>query len=140
MSGAKAGYRHRLFKAVHAEAPKRGMDHDALHDMCVTRFAVHSMSELNDAQLLEIYRGWTGKTLRSKAKKASPGWKDAPAAMVSGDEIEAIAQEFAKRGMGEGSQKNFIRRQLRGRAVIVSRRDYIRVFHALRAMNERAGL
>lgn len=137
MAGTQAGYRNRLFRAVHAEAIKRKLDHDAVHDMCVRDFGVRSMGELTDAQLLSIYRGWTGKVLRRKAKLADPDWKAQPDGLVSGDELEAIAQEFAKRGLGIDGQRNFVRRQLQGRDQIRSRKDYIRVMHALREMNAR---
>lgn len=140
MAGPKSAYRARLFKAVHAEALKRKLDHDALHDMCVANYKVHSMGQLTDAQLLGIYRGWTGKTLRSRAKLGERNWKDAPASMVSGEEITAIAGEFAKRGMGLEAQKNFVRRQLKGRDVIRTRHDYVRVLHPLKAMNARDNL
>jgi uncharacterized membrane protein YgcG len=137
MSGVKAGYRQRLFKAVHAEAVKRRMDHDALHDMCAASYGVHSMSELTDSQLLAIYRLWTGKTLKRRAALADPDWKAQPDGLVSGEEINAIAQEFAKRGLGLDGQRNFVRRQLGGREAIRTRKDYIRVMHGLRAMNLR---
>jgi hypothetical protein len=140
MAGAKSAFRTRLFRAIHAEAPKRGFDHDGLHDMCTERFGVHSMSQLSDDQLLAIYRGWTGKTLKRRASLADPGWKQEPDAMVSGEELTVLDQEFAKRGLGHEGRRNFVRRQLRGRESIRSRKDYVRVLHGIRAMNARENL
>lgn len=136
MAGLDAGYRNRLFHALHAEARKRRLDHDALHDLCATRFGVHSMGDATTAQLLGVYREWTGKTLKRRARLGDPDWQD-QVAMVSGEEVNNIANEFAKRGLGLGGQKNFIRRQLRGRDVIRTHGDYVRVMHGLRAMNLR---
>ena len=66
--GTKNGYRNRLFRAVHAEALKRRLDHDGLRDLCREKHGVHSMAEMSDSQLLGLYREWTGHTLRTKAK------------------------------------------------------------------------
>jgi len=111
MSGINAGYRQRLFRGVHAEALKRGLDHDALHDLAREKYRVPSMGDLTDAQLLAMYRSWTGKkTLRRRAELANPGWQEQTEAMVSGEEVNSIAQEFAKRGLGREGQAAFIRR------------------------------
>ena len=138
MPGKQAGYRNRLFRAVHAEAAKRGLDHDALHAMAKKTYGAHSMSALTDAQLLAIYRGWTGHPLRRKSELARPGWQEEPPAMVSGEEIVTLDQEFAKRGLGDAGRRNFVRRQLRGRDQVRTRSDYIKVLHGLRAWNARA--
>jgi hypothetical protein len=98
------------------------------------------MSEMTDGQLLAVYRDWTGKTLKRRSTLANPGWKERPDGMVSGEEINTIAQEFAKRNLGHDGQRAFVRRQLDGREEIRSRKDYVRVLHGLRAMNEREGL
>lgn len=140
MAGTKSGYRNRLFHALHAEAKKRHMDHDALHDMICKSFSVHSMSQATDAQLLGIYRQWTGKTLKRRAHLGDPGWQEKPDGLVSGEELIALDQAFALRGLGAEGRANFVRRQLKGRDQIKSRRDCIRVLHAIRAMNERDGL
>ena len=138
MPGLQSGYRGRLFKAVHAEAVKRKIDHDALHDLCVDRFAVHSMSEVTDAQLLSLYKQWTGKTLRARVK-LPPRGTEVGIQMVSGEELIVLAQEFAKRGLGVEGQVSFIRRQLRGRDTLRTRADFKRVLGGIRAMNRRDG-
>jgi hypothetical protein len=126
---------------VHAEAVKRGLDHDALHDLARERYGVHSMSELTDEQLLAIYRGWTGKglkragTLPKRGELAGKGDE-----IVSAGDLEDLAREFGARGLGADGQRNFVRRQLRGRETIRSRKDFVRVMGGLRAMNRRDGV
>lgn len=141
MPGPKSGYRGKLFRAVHKEAQKRGLDHDALHDMAAAHFGVHSMSELSEAQLLGIYRQWTGKTLKVRASLPRRGEAAGADAlrMVSGDELDALAQEAALRGWQQRTLRNFIERQLKGRAEIRTHKDWARVFSGLRAMNRRDG-
>jgi len=139
--GPQKGYRNRLFSAVHAEAVKRGLDHDALHAMACERYGVHSMSELTEEQLLAIYRGWTGKGLKGVGKLPKRGELAAKGdEMVSPADLEMLAREFAKRGLGADGQRNFVRRQLRGRDEIRSRKDLVRVMGGLRAMNRREGV
>jgi hypothetical protein len=139
MPGLQSGFRGRIFKAVHAEALRRKIDHDALHDLCTERFGVHSMSDVTDGQLLSLYREWTGKTLRNRSKLPSRGWEGDGIEMVSGEELIALAQEFAKRQLGPEGQRNFIRRQLRGRDEMRTRKDFVRVLGGIRAMNRRDG-
>lgn len=143
MPGLNSGRRSRLFRAVHAEAAKRGMDHDQLRDLCRASYLIHSMADMSDADLLALYKGWTGKTLRTK-RAALPKKGEAAASnqdqMISGAELEALEAEFAKRGMGREAKSNFIRRQIGGRDTIRTRRDFARVFHGVRAMNRREGL
>ncbi len=141
MPGPQKGQRIRLFRAIHAEALKRKLDHDALHAMAHDRFGVHSMSELTDEQLLSIYRGWTGKGLRRAGRLPSRGELAAKGEeMVSAGDLEELAQAFSARGLGIDGQANFVRRQLRGRAEIRTRKDFVRVMGGLRAMNRRAGV
>jgi hypothetical protein len=136
MAGPQVGYRGRLFQAVHAEASKRKMDHDALRDMCKANFGVHSMADVTDAQLLGIYRQWTGKTLKYRGRL--PRREETPdAEMVSGADLADLDQEFAKRAISGDGRANFIRRQLRGRDIIRTRRDFVRVMSGIRAMNRR---
>jgi hypothetical protein len=131
-----SGYRQRLFRAIHAEALKRGFDHDALHDLFARRFEVHSMSQAEDHQLLLVYKEWTGKTLKYAGKLPRRS-EDPDTELVSGGDLADLAQEFAKRQMGTKGQSNFVRRQLRGRDVIRTRKDFVRVMAGIRAMNKR---
>jgi len=137
--GPKSGRRSRWFRAVHAEALKRGMDHDALHDLCTSCYKVHSMSELTEEQLESIYHGWTGKSLRRHGSLPRRGEAAAGAVaqIVSAEDLELLAQEAAKRGWGADTLQKFVRRQLQGRDTIRTRRDWARVYNGLRAMNRR---
>ena len=104
--GAKSGYRNRLFRAIHAEAKKRKMDHDAIHDMCLTRFGV-GMAKLTDMQLMEIYSGWTGHGLRRPAPLPKRGEVGATVLqMATPEDLEMMAAEFAKRGLDEQGRRN----------------------------------
>lgn len=127
------------FRALHAEAQKRGIDHDALHDICVKRYAVHTMGELTEHQLGELYAAWTGKGLRRRTAMPTKG--DARPSlseeMVSGDDLNSLALAFSQRGWGAETQRNFIRRQLHGREQIRTKRDFWKVFSGVRAMNRR---
>jgi hypothetical protein len=141
--GKKSGYRARLFKAVHAEGLKRGMDHDGLHDMFARVFAVHSMADATDHQLAGIYREWTGHTLKNRAKlprRGEAAKQRSAAQMVSGEEIITLDAEFALRNMGLEGRANFVRRQLRGSDQVRTRADWARVITPLRAMNRKDGL
>lgn len=139
--GTKNGYRNRLFRAVHAEALKRRLDHDGLRDLCREKHGVHSMAEMSDSQLLGLYREWTGHTLRTKAKLPGRGEVGtAVAQLATPADLEVMAQEFAKRGMGAQAQKAFIRRQLRGREQLRTRADVVKVTAGVRAMNRREGV
>jgi hypothetical protein len=132
------GVRVRLFRAVHAEASKRGLDHDALRDVCRERFSVHSMGELTEGQLESLYRGWTGHGMKRKSALPKRGYaKTTEAAMVSGEDLETLGRAFAARGWGKETQRVFIRRQLGGREQIRTRRDFWKVFSGVRAMNRR---
>jgi len=138
MPGPQKGYRIRLFHAIHAEAAKRKLDHDALHDMMVERFKVRSMSELSDKQLETVYHGWTGKGLKRAGKLPKRGELAKQGdEIVSPADLEMLAQEFAKRELGADGQRNFVRRQLHGREEIRTRKDIVRVLGGLRAMNRR---
>ncbi len=138
--GKNSGYRARLFKAIHAEAAKRRIDHDGLHDVCSERFGVRSMSDLSDVQLHALYRAWTGKQLKRRAslpRRGADPVRDMQ--MVSGEEAIMLEQEYAKRGWGKETSRNFVRRQLRGREEIRTYKDWRRVFQGVRAMNRREG-
>jgi hypothetical protein len=139
--GKVAGYRQRLYRAVHAEAKKRGYDHDALHDLCQERFGARSMSLVTDQELLSIYFGWTGKGLKRLGKLPSRGELNTKGReMVAAEDLVTLDAEFAKRGLGAEGKQNFIRRQLGGRDVIRTRRDMVQVLAGIRAMNRREGL
>jgi len=134
--GTDSGFKTRMLRAIHAEAKKRGLDHDALHDLCVARCGVGSMSEMTGQQLHSLYHQWTGKALRRRAplptnKPVEDGQ------MIGTEELITLAQEFAKRDWGPETQANFTKRQLRGRSKIRTRGDWTKVLQGIRALNKR---
>lgn len=131
--------RARLMGGIHAEGLKRGFDHDGLRGVCRVKFGVESMAALNEVQLAGWYRDWTGKSLkRGGGKLPGKGYgKAGELELVSGDDLAALGNEFARRGWGPETQANFIRRQLGSRHQIRTRRDWWKVFAAVRAMNKR---
>ena len=133
----KGSYRARLMRALHAEGVKRGFDHDGLRDVCRERWGAASMGKATDAQLAELYHAWTGKGLRRATPLPRKGHvKAAGEEMVSGEDLNALAEAFARRGWGPETQRVFVKRQT-GREKILSRKDFWRVFSGLRAMERR---
>ncbi|MEN6601768.1 MAG: hypothetical protein ABFD86_05075 [Bryobacteraceae bacterium] len=139
MSPANAK-RAKLFRAVHAEAARRKIDHDALHDICRHRFGVSSMGDLSEGQLESIYRSWTGHGIRTRPLPRRGYGRSAEAEMVSAEDLETLGRAFARRNWGDEAQRTFIRRQLHGRDQIRTKRDFWKVFSGVRAMNRREGL
>ncbi len=136
--GKHSGFRTRLYRAIHAEASKRGIDHDGLRDICAMRCGAKRMSDMTDAQLHGLYRSWTGRELRQRAKLPRRGRDPlADGQMVASEEMIALEQEFAKAGWDEAAQKTFIRRQLKGRETVRTRGDWKRVLCGVRAINRR---
>jgi hypothetical protein len=133
--------RGKLFRAIHAEALKRGLDHDALREIFKERFGVHSMGQLTEPQIESLYRSWTGHKPRKREKPLPKrGYAHSPEIeIVSGEDLETLARAFALAGWGKATQEDFIRRQL-GRASIRTRRDFWKVFSGVRAINRRNGV
>lgn len=126
--------------ALHAEAAKRGLDHEGLRDVCRMRFSVESMTALSEGQLKTLYRDWTGRNFVTKRttplpKRGYASSKDLE--MVSAEDLETLERAFAARQWGPETKRNFIRRQLGGREQIKTRRDFQKVFSGVRAMNRR---
>ena len=135
--GPSAGFRNRVMRAIHAEAKKRGIDHDGLHDIAAMRWSVKSMADATAEQLYGLYHEWTKKGLRRRNTKGfAPGQKTE---FVSGEDLIELAEAFAVRGWGEDTQCNFIRRQLKGRDRVSTRGDLRKVLFAVRAMTKRDG-
>lgn len=131
--------RARLFRGLHAEAAKRGLDHDGLRDVCRMQFEVHSLGDLTDAQLSELFHQWTGKGLRRKQKLPKRGYaQSGELEMVSGEDLNTLGAAFAAMGWGRETQRQFVRRQLSGREEIRTRRDFWKVFSGIRAMQRRS--
>lgn len=135
---AAGGLRARAFRAVHAEALKRGLDHDALREVCRERFGIRSMGQLDEGQLIDLYKAWTGKGLRRLRPLPKRGRQPGDESqLVSPGDLETLALEFAQRGWGPETQQSFVRRQLSGRHQIRTHADFKRVFQGIRAINRR---
>jgi hypothetical protein len=136
--GPDKGFRGKVFKALHAEALKRGIDHDGLRDM----FGVKSMSTIETHKLVDKLKSWTGKGIRRSSPLPRRGYatKRGPAELVSAEDLNTLAEAFSRRGMDSNAQWLFIQRQLQGRDTIRTRADFHRVFSGIRAMNRRDGI
>jgi hypothetical protein len=136
--GRHKGLRAKLFRALHAEAIKRGMDHDSLRDT----FCVKSMSTIPTERLQERLKAWTGKSVRrtSPLPRRGYGKSKGPLEMVTEEDLATLAEAFSRRGMDENAQWLFIQRQLSGRDKIRTRGDFHKVFSGVRAMNRRDGI
>jgi hypothetical protein len=131
----------RLFRALHAEAKRRGLDHDALRDIIRSRFDVASMADAQDRQLLALYKDWTGKSIRRKSRLPKRGYtKTNQLEIISAEDLETLGNAFSLRNWGPDTIQTFVRRQLGGRDQIRTRADFHRVFSGVRAMNRRDGL
>jgi len=142
---APAELRARLFRAIHAAGIKRGLDHEALRDVCRERFGAESMKTLSINDLQQLYKGFEGRFLAVKKRKKKPLPKRGTAKthdleIVSPDHLETLARAFAMRGWGKSTQREFVRRQLGGREQIRTTRDFQRVFRGVQAMNRRDGI
>lgn len=69
--GPNAGFKNRVMRAIHAEAKKRGIDHDGLHDIAAMRWGVKSLSAATGEQLYGLYHEWAKKGLRRRANRRS---------------------------------------------------------------------
>jgi hypothetical protein len=134
--GKEQALRAKLFRALHAEGAKRGLDHDDLRGM----FGVKSLSKVETHLLEQQLKAWTGKGLRRSMPLPRRGYaeRSGEVQMAGLDEFKTLANAFSIAGMDGEAQKKFIARQLRGRDAIRTVADFHRVFSGLRAMNRRA--
>jgi hypothetical protein len=137
--GKDKARRAKIFRALHAEAAKRKMDHDALRDLIHERTGVHSMADATTQQLYDLLHSWTGKGIKRTTPLPRKGCTapEAPKQFVSGEDLDTLAEAFNRRGWAEETRRVFIRRQLRGRETIRTVADFHRVFSGVRAMNRR---
>jgi len=132
--GPDKGFRARLFRALHAEALKRHIDHDGLRDI----FGVKSLANVETEALQARLKAWSGHSVRRKTQLPRKGYgKSGELDMVGVEDLQTLANAFEIAGMDEIAQTNFIRRQLRGRAAVRTRADFHKVFSGVRAMNRR---
>jgi hypothetical protein len=131
--GKEKAYRAKLLRALHAEGLKRGIDHEGLRELFNTR----SLASVETADLQRVLFSW-GKRVRSQAlPRKGYAKKPVAAEMVSGEDLTLLGDAFQRRGWSDEQRRNFIRRQLGGRDVVRSRKDFHRVFSGVRAMNRR---
>jgi hypothetical protein len=129
-------------RALHAEAMKRGLDHEGLREVCRLKFGVASMAGMTAGQLKTAFRDLTGKNFVQHRKVTLPprGYaQSGQAELASPEELEVLERACALRGWGPEAKKAFVRRQLRGREVVRTRADFQRVFRGVQAMNRRDG-
>ena len=117
------------------------MGHEELRDALGAR----SMADLSTDDLQKFYRGWSNHNLRQPRARRSElprrGYgKQGQLEMVSAEDLETLAAAFSRRGWGDDTRRNFIRRQLSGRQEIRTRADFHKVFSGVRAMNRREGV
>jgi hypothetical protein len=130
----------KLFRGIHAEGLKRGMDHDALRDLATENYQVYSMAKLSDAQLLAMYRMLSGgKKLKNRGNLPSRGELTAGAEseLVYAEDLTELDQCFAEAGFSMAAKLTFTRRQLDGRDYIRTRGDLVRVMAGIRAFLRR---
>jgi hypothetical protein len=128
-------------RAIHAEGLKRGLDHEALRDVCRAKFGVASMAELSAGQKKQLFRDLAGKNfVTHRMRLPERGYaQQGKLEMISPAELETLERAFALRGWGPETKKAFVRRQLGGREEIRTRADFQRVFRGVQAMNRRDG-
>jgi hypothetical protein len=97
------------------------------------------MADATDAQMLGIYRQWTGHPLKGRGTKPQRGEARGGVVtkIVSGEDLILLDAEFAKRSLSGHGRTAFVRRQLGGRETIRTRQDFARVYSGLSAMNRR---
>lgn len=102
-------------------------------------FGVHSLSAVDADALVGMLRGWKLRVPRKTQlpRAGDQALQPETPQMVSGEDLESLGRAFAQRGWGPDTQKTFIRRQLGGREVVRTVRDFQRVFSGVRAMNRR---
>lgn len=138
-----AEIRAKLFRAIHAEGAKAGLGHEELRDACREQFGVASMGDLTLDDLQQLYHQFAGRYLRAaKTRLPRRGCARSSAVdeLVSAEHIETLGRAFAMRGWGAKTQREFIKRQLRGRHQIRTMADLQKVFRGVQAMNRRDGI
>ncbi len=131
--GREKAFRARLFRALHAEGAKRGFDHDGLRNL----FGAHSLSDVTTEDLRKCLHGWGKKMRLAPLPRRGYGSDTKQAELVSGEDLNLLGEAFQRRGWTHEQQRNFIRRQLKGRETVRTRADFHTVFSGVRAMNRR---
>lgn len=150
MSGS-TNQRARFLRGLHAEARKRGLSHDDLHELVARKFRVDSLSKLTEKQLREWYREFTGKGFKHRGVPAgSRAWASGNAGrrgpgqqkvveLVNGDDLAMLANLAAQIGWSVSALHVFIERQI-GRRAIRTMAEFNRVLWPMKAIARRKGI
>jgi hypothetical protein len=150
---SRMGLRAKYFRGLHAEASRRGLSHDALHELARSRYGVDSLAKLTDAQLRSWYREICGRGFRhpgvaSRAaadaagkagRRVASGAPPKVVRMVSGDDLAMLAELAFSIGWTREGLEKFVRRQL-SRDAIRTVAEFNRVLWGLKAQARRKGL
>ena len=142
-----------LLRALHAEGRKRGLGHDALHDLAVEHFGVDSLSRLTHPQARGLFKRVAGRQFHAKRhrirsverRKAAgtegrKGLKQNVTTMISPADCALLYEiAYGKLGWAEQTLKRFIRRQLRGRDQIRTMGDLNAVLWPVKRMARERG-
>jgi hypothetical protein len=142
----------KLLRAMFGAAREHGLTKQDLNDAALVGFQKTSLRELTDAEARTILDGIRGK--RRAAGGGSSGYRHTERGyamgvagrkrndgslgeyLVAARELEMLREAAALRGWSRETLDQFIRRQLRGRA-IRTMREFNKVYWAVKAMNRR---
>jgi hypothetical protein len=145
--------RSKMMRGLHAEARKRGLSHDGLHELVEKRYGVRSLSQLSEAQLREWYREFSGKGFRHRGiapgsrawaagnagKKAAPDGARKVVELAGADDIAMLIDLAARIGWSVTGFHKFVARQL-GREQVRTMADVNKVLWALKTIARRKGI
>jgi hypothetical protein len=151
--------RSKMMRGLHAEASKRGLSHDGLHELVEKRYGVASLSQLSEAQLREWYREFSGKGFRHRGMGSASRRRAAGAAgrrqpdqpinrstdqskvieLASADDIAMLIDLAGQIGWSVTALHKFVARQI-GRENIRTMAEFNKVLWALKAIARRKGI
>lgn len=141
------GSRDKALRGLHAEARKRGLDHDALHEIALERFQRGSLRDLSVAQIQgwanELRQAQAPRSAASRRRQGTAGRKTAGKAakvveLVGAKELELIGGYAEALGWDRARLDGFIRRQLGEHGRVRTVGDANKVIDGLRAMYRRS--
>lgn len=141
----------KFLPAIFAEARKRGVSHEELHDTIWLAYQKRSLKDLTAAQSIELIQGLRGESEpqrdippdRRRAMNAH-GRKDydttgEAAYMVNDAEMNILRKAATLRGWSDETLHDFVERQL-GHRNVRTMADFNKVLWPLKRMNKRDGL
>jgi hypothetical protein len=126
-------------RAIYAEARKRGLDSDALHDMVesVTR-RTRSVSKLTHAEAQRVIQNLKGESFVPLRTLQYRRQKSGIAALVRPDQLTFIAELASQRDWSPETLTTFCQRQCKRNSPRTTN-EANKVIEALKAMNKREG-